>query len=361
MKDRIVVLGAGYAGLAAAKRAARRLRRTGARVTLVNAADRFVERVRLHQLAAGQRLPDLPLAVLLAGTGVELVVARAVGIDPVARTVELDAPPYTVGYDILVYALGSGSDAGAVPGASDYAYPLATGDEAALLRARLASGHGPVTVVGGGLTGIEAAAEFAAAGLRAELLSAGQVGPGLSARGRHHVHRALARMGVSVREHARVTGVGPECVLLADGDELRAGTVVWAAGFRVPGLAAAAGLATDEHGRMLVDRTLRSVSHPDVFGIGDAAAAGHATRMACQTGLPMGVCTGRAVADLLTGREPRPARFRYVWQNVSLGRHDGVTQFTRADDSPLDTVMTGPASAAFKETITRGTVWTMRH
>ncbi|MEU8359065.1 FAD-dependent oxidoreductase [Nonomuraea sp. NPDC048882] len=361
MKDRIVVLGAGYAGLAAAKRAARRLRRAGARVTLVNAADRFVERVRLHQLAAGQRLPDLPLAVLLAGTGVELVVARAVGIDPVARTVELDAPPYTVGYDILVYALGSGSDAGAVPGASEYAYPLATGDEAALLRARLASGHGPVTVVGGGLTGIEAAAEFAAAGLRAELLSAGQVGPGLSARGRHHVHRALARMGVSVREHARVTGVGPECVLLADGDELRAGTVVWAAGFRVPGLAAAAGLATDEHGRMLVDRTLRSVSHPDVFGIGDAAAAGHATRMACQTGLPMGVCTGRAVADLLTGRDPRPARFRYVWQNVSLGRHDGVTQFTRADDSPLDTVMTGPASAAFKETITRGTVWTMRH
>ncbi|MFC5826664.1 hypothetical protein [Nonomuraea insulae] len=74
----------------------------------------------------------------------------------------------------------------------------------------------------------------------------------------------------------------------------------------------------------------------------------------------MGVSVGGAVADLLTGRDPRKARFRYVWQNISLGRHDGVTQFTRQDDSPLDTVMTGRASATFKETITRGTVWAMR-
>ncbi|MGW1049020.1 FAD-dependent oxidoreductase [Streptomyces sp. NPDC002521] len=56
MSHRIVVLGAGHAGLLAAKRLARRLHRSGATVTLVNASDRFVERVRLHQLAAGQRL-----------------------------------------------------------------------------------------------------------------------------------------------------------------------------------------------------------------------------------------------------------------------------------------------------------------
>lgn len=366
MTNHIVVLGAGYAGLMAAKRAARQLRRTGARVTLVNAADRFVERIRLHQLAAGQRLPALPLAELLAGTGIELVVARAVGIDPAARTVRLDAAPYTLSYDVLVYALGSGSDVDAVPGVREHAYPLATADEALLLRSRLANtrtGTGTVTVVGGGLTGIEAATEFAATH-RVELLSAGLVGAGLSARARRHLHRAFARMGVSVREHAPVAKVGPESLLLEDGDELRTETLVWAAGFRVPELATEAGLATDGNGRLLVDRSLRSVSHPEVFGIGDAAAAdrrGRPTRMACQTGLPMGAYAGGAVADLLTGRDPRKARFRYVWQNISLGRHDGVTQFTRQDDSPLDTVMTGRASAAFKETITRGTVWAMRY
>ncbi|WP_433437686.1 NAD(P)/FAD-dependent oxidoreductase [Nonomuraea sp. CA-141351] len=365
MTDHIVVLGAGYAGLGAAKRAARRLRRADARVTLVNAGDRFVERIRLHQLAAGQRLPDLPLAGLLEDTGIELVVARVIGIDPEARTVRLDAPPYDLSYDVLVYALGSAADLDRVPGVREHAYTLAAVDEAVRLRAHLID-SGEVTVVGGGLTGIEAATEFACTrpGLRVSLVSAGLIGEGLSVRARRHLHRAFSRMGIAVREHAPVAKVATDGLLLEDGDELRTETVVWAAGFRVPDLAATAGLATDRHGRMLVDRSLRSVSHPEVFGIGDAAAAdrsGRPTRMACQTGLPMGLYGGEAVADLLTGRKPRHARFRYVWQNISLGRHDGVTQFTRSDDSPVDAVLTGRASAAFKESIARGTVWVMRH
>jgi NADH:quinone reductase (non-electrogenic) len=107
MTHRIVVLGAGYAGLAAAKRAARQLRNADARVTPINAADRFVERVRLHQLAAGQRLRDLPLRDRLNATRVGLVVAHVTSIDVQAQTVRLSATPHTVGYDTLVYALGS--------------------------------------------------------------------------------------------------------------------------------------------------------------------------------------------------------------------------------------------------------------
>ncbi|KPC58393.1 hypothetical protein [Streptomyces chattanoogensis] len=62
----------------------------------------------------------------------------------------------------------------------------------------------------------------------------------------------------------------------------------------------------------------------------------------------------------LTGRTPKPLRLRYVWQNISLGRRDGLTQFTRADDSPVAAVLTGRASARFKEAITRGTVFALR-
>ncbi|TDE59936.1 oxidoreductase [Nonomuraea mesophila] len=363
MTNHIVVLGAGYAGLGAAKRAARRLRSTGGRVTLVNAAGRFVERVRLHQLAAGQRLPGLPLAGLLGGTGVELVVARVTGLDLHARTVLLDGPPYTLSYDVLVYALGSAADLDTVPGVREHAYPIATAGDAVRLRARLA-GPGPVTVVGGGLTGIETAAELAETrpGLRVELLCAGPAGPDLSVRGRRHVHRAFARLGVVVREHEPVAKVGPDGVLLESGGEVPARTVVWAGGVRVSPLAAASGLRTDAAGRMVVDRSLRSVSHPEVFGIGDAAAPpGERSSMSCQIGLPMGLCTGDAVADLVAGREPGPAWFRHVWRNVGLGRRDGVTQFTRADGRPLDVVLTGRASAAFKERIVRGTVQAMRH
>ncbi|MDT7637548.1 MAG: hypothetical protein QOC83_1836, partial [Pseudonocardiales bacterium] len=158
MTTRIVVVGAGYAGLAAAKLAARW---TGAEVTLVNAGDRFVERVRLHQLAAGQPLRDLPLAGLLRGTGVRLVVDRVTGIDAATRTVRLGERE--LGYDRLVYAAGSQADLDSVPGAARYAYPLASYPEASRLRAHLAdSGDGgTVAVVGGGLTGIEAAAELA--------------------------------------------------------------------------------------------------------------------------------------------------------------------------------------------------------
>ncbi|GAT67294.1 FAD-dependent pyridine nucleotide-disulfide oxidoreductase [Planomonospora sphaerica] len=303
MAERVVVLGAGYAGLAAAKRAARRLRGTDAPVTLVNVSDRFMERVRLHQLAAGQVLADLPLRGLLDGTGVELVVAGVTGLDLGARVARLDTVPYEVGYDVLVYALGSGADLDAVPGAAEHAFTLAVAGEAVRLRSRLT-------------------------------------------------------------EARTVAEVGPGGLFLENGHEAPADTVVWAAGFRVAGLAAASGLAVDEQARMLVDATLRSLSHPRVFGIGDAAnaqVAGGRSRMSCQTGLPMGLQAGDAVAGLVTGRDLRPARIRHLWQNISLGRRDGVTQFTRADDSPLGAVLTGWASARHKEAVIRGTVWRLRH
>ena len=179
-----------------------------------------------------------------------------------------------------------------------------------------------------------------------------------------HLRRALERLGVTVHEGSCVTAVAPDGVALADRRHLSADTVVWAAGFAVPALARQSGLAVDARGRMLVDDRLRSVSHPQVYGIGDAAAAptpgGTQTRMSCQTGLPMGQYVTGAIARTLAGREPKPVRIRYVWQNISLGRRDGVTQFTRADDTPLDLVLTGRPAAYFKELITRGAAWTVR-
>ncbi|MEW9546955.1 NAD(P)/FAD-dependent oxidoreductase [Nonomuraea sp. NPDC050783] len=367
MTNHIVVLGAGYAGLGAAKRAARRLGRADAKVTLVNAADRFVERIRLHQLAAGQPAADLPLARLLDGTGVELVVARVTGLDPRARTVTLDGPPYELGYDVLVYALGSAADLDVLPGAREHAYTLATAGEAERLRARLAGTTGSVALVGGGLTAVEAATELAAAypALRFELFCAGLVGEGLSEPGRRYVLRALDRLGVRVRERTPVDKVGPDGLLLDGGAEVPAGTVVWTGGFRVPPLAAAAGLSTGADGRVVVDDRLRSVSHPEVLAIGDAAAADVAGRrphrMSCQNAVPMGQYAGDAAARLVTGRELEPARLKYMLQCVSLGRRDGLVQPTHPDDRPRERVITGRAAALVKESIVRSTIWSMRH
>jgi len=359
---RIVVLGAGYAGLTAANRIAGQARH--AQVTLVNARAQFVERVRLHQVAAGQRVREYPLRERLRGTGIQLVIGRVHALDPDRRQVQLDSA--TVAYDTLVYALGSAADSSPV---AEHAYPVAELDSARELGKRvpdLAAERGVLAVVGGGLTGIETATELAESypQLRVRLVTAGQPGGWLSARGRAHLHRVFDRLGIEVRPGATVTHVGPDGVVLADGATIGAGLTVWATGFAAPALARQAGLAVDANGRILVDDTLRSRSHPEIYAVGDSAAArragGQLLRMSCATGLPTGQCAAAAITARLAGRRPSPLRFRYVIQCISLGRRDGLIQFVHPDDSPHEKVLTGRAGARVKELVVRGALLATR-
>jgi NADH:quinone reductase (non-electrogenic) len=363
MAQRIVVLGAGYSGLVAAKLAARR---TKASVTLVNATDLFVERVRLHQLASGQRLARLSIRDLLDRTGVTFVEDTVTGIDAAARAVTLARRDTAVRYDVLIYALGSRADLCSVPGVREHADTVADVAHAQRLCDRLRHSRS-VTVVGGGFTGIEAAAEIAESYPNAavHLATGGGFGAALSLRGRRYLGQAFHRLGVQVHEHAKVTEVDAGGVHFAEGDYLPSDTVVWTTGFEVPSIAADAGFAVNARGRMLVDSTLRSTSHPDVYGIGDAAAAcrdtGQELRMACATGIPSAQHATKAIAERLAGREPKPLRFRFFNQCVSLGRRDGLIQFVRPDDSPVEAILTGRPAAAYKEAIVRSTVFAQRH
>ncbi|MGW7089132.1 NAD(P)/FAD-dependent oxidoreductase [Streptomyces sp. NPDC054871] len=365
MSHRLVIVGAGYAGLLAAKRLARKLRRSDVTITLINASDRFVERVRLHQLAAGHRWAAPSLRQQLSGTSIQLVVGRVTSIDTTDRTVCLDLAPGAIGYDTLVYAVGSVARLDDAPGAVGHAYTVAALEQATRLRHRVAeiAPGGTVAVVGGGLTGLETASELAESypELRVRLFTdADDVGSGLTPRVRTHLRRALERLDVSLHPKTVVAAVREDGLDLRDGASFAADAVVWTTGFRAPELARAAGFATDESGRMLVDATLRSVSHPEVYAVGDAAAgvsvSGAPCRMSCQTALHMGRGVADVVAARLTGREPGPVRIGYAFTNISLGRRDGVVQFTHADDRPRRFVLTGRAAAAFKEVVVRSTV-----
>lgn len=355
---RVVVLGAGYAGMSAAIQLAARVKgREGVQVTLVNAQERFTERMRLHMTGTGQRSSELSIPELLEGTRARFVGGRVTAMDADARTVRID-DDRVLHYDTLVYALGGAADTSTVPGAEDHAYTLSSAQDAELLAARLGRlGSGTVVVAGSGLTGIESAAEIAEQRpeLNVVLLGRAEPGAAMNPKAKAYVRAALDRLGVQVRAGAEVVKVLPDAVELAGGESIAADAVLWTSGTRVSPLAAAAGLTVDERGRIVTDAALRSVSHADVYAVGDAAAIRqgygvmHGT---CQGGMPTGVHAALSIDRVLKGKQPKPFRFGYYHTPVSLGRHDAVVQFTRPDDSPRRIHLTGRMAARYKETVT---------
>jgi NADH dehydrogenase FAD-containing subunit len=367
MQHRIIVLGAGYTGAAAAGRLARRLRREDVAITLVNAEPDFVERVRLHQLAAGQDLRPRPLRAMFAGSGVELRLAQVAGVDAGRRTVTVaDADGVEeLSYDTLVYALGSGWDAQGVPGAAEHAYELAGRSGALRLRERLArlDAGQAVLVVGGGLTGVEAAAELAEArpDLDVALAVRGGLGDWLSPKGREHLRKVFGRLGITVHEHADVTAVAADRVSTADGRDITAAVTVWTTGFAVHPIARATALEVTGTGQIVVDATMRSVSHPDVYAIGDAALVmgpgNKPLRMSCASGTPTAWQAADAIAARLTGGRLPATTIRYFNQCVSLGRKEGLIQYVTADDRAVPAVLTGRLAAVYKELICKSAAW----
>ena len=198
-----------------------------------------------------------------------------------------------------------------VPGAAEFAYPIAELEQAQRLRAAIDDLHpdAPVTVVGAGLTGIEAATELAEQGRNVTLVCGGQLGPYLSEPGRRSVAKVLRKLGVAVLETDVVTEVRPNAVVFADGAVRPSAVTIWTAGFGVPDLAAASGLRTDAMGRLLTDETLTSVDDPRIVAAGDCASpSGVPLRMSCQSASPLGRAGGQHRAE--PGRRHRACGHR---------------------------------------------------
>lgn len=385
MLHRVVIVGAGYAGLLAAARLARA---PGVAVTVVEPSPVFVERIRLHQRAAGQRSKARALTEFLA-PGVRWVQTRATAIELAARRVRL-ADGQAVDYDQLVLAIGSVVERERVPGVREHCLSLQTDAECRAIAAA-ARGGGRAVVVGLGMTGIEAACELAGAhpGLAVTLLGRGALGEGLSAAGEQHLREVLARLGVRVIEGASVEAVTAGQLRLEHGACEEFSLCVWAAGFRAPTLAAEAGLPVAADGRVRVDASLRVPGHPEVLVIGDAARVelgaprwgeddavrldasrgvvgdaarrdGAALRMACATAMPMGAHAAEQVLRFTRGEPGTPLRFAAAMLCVSLGRGEGLIQLLTPDDRPRARVLRGIPAAVIKEAICRMTVVALR-
>ncbi len=309
MTARILVLGAGFAGLWSAAGAARALDEFGigrdaVQVTVVNRDQWHAIRVRNYERdLSGVRVA---LDEVFEPIGVELVAGEVVGIDFDRRqvTYSLDAAHRSLSYDRLVFALGSRLVRPEIPGLGEFAFDVDTYDAAARLNAHIAGlsalprspGQYTALVVGAGLTGIEAATE-----LLGKLRSAGAVAPQVILADHqprvgsdmgdgacHVIGEALASLGVATRTGVAISAIDRSGATLSTGEKIPAATIVWCAGMRANPLTELFPVRRDRFGRVPVDRFMRVEGMAGTFAAGDAAS--YDRRRSAQLGDVLSAC-----------------------------------------------------------------------
>ena len=366
LSTRILVIGAGYAGLLFTTRLASKVARQHVHIALVNESDTFTERPRLHQFAANRVVQWRSLPQMLRRTNVQFIQGRVTSIDPAHHEIVVvdQQQTHQLEYDYLVYALGSETDRKTVPGVAQYAYTLAARGplSAAALRETLPSIEargGQIVVSGGGATGIETAAEVASAypHIKVRLVTREPLALFLGKTVASSIRRSLQRLRVQIIDQTSVIAVRAQSVVIDQGSELACDLCIWTGGFVAPPLAREAGLAVNEHNQIIVDPFLRSISHPEIYAIGDAASPaedpGVRVRMSAVTATIMGAHGADSLSTVLRGKAPRPLSFAYLGQGIALGRHNAIGFNNYPDDKPVPPYFTGRLGYLIREGFVR--------
>ncbi len=376
---RIVVLGAGFAGLWAAIAAARMRDEIGdaGRDIEIHLIDRnSYHNIRVRNYEVDLSEVALPLSKLLDPIGVSHALGEVEAIDPARRQISLVTSngEETLRYDRLVCALGSEVMRPDIPGLAEHAFDVDTYAAALRLEDHLTSlgrsapspGRSTVVVVGAGFTGIEVAAEMPDRLVRAGINGSRRiilldpnsaVGATIGAGARPVIEAALSSLEVETRLGVRVASVEAAGVRLSSGEFIATQTVIWCAGMRASGLAASFPGARDRLGRLLVDPFMRLADVPGVFAAGDVASSVvdglHPTVMSCQFARPMGRFAGHNVVADLVGQPMLPLRIDWYVTVLDLG--DWGALYTEGWDREVRT--TGQAAKATKQTINRKRIY----
>jgi NADH dehydrogenase len=349
-RPHVVVLGAGFAGLAAV----RELRQAPVRTTLVNRHSYSTFQPLLYQVATGALNPgDITYGArgFAADNGASFRKGTVEIVDPEARTVSLDVGP-DLHYDYLVIANGVTTNYFGVPGAAEHAYPIYTRAEALAVRDRMtgyleriaATGErrgASVVVVGGGATGVEMAGTLAE--LRNSVLPdrfpeldpaqtnvvlvemTDKVLAPFPPRLREYAAAQLRARGVELRLEAAVKEVRPDCVLLADGTELEAQMTIWATGVAAHEQVKKWGLRQGRAGRIVVGGDLRVPEHPEILVAGDSALVeDDPLPQLAQPALQTGQHAGRTIARLVAGEPTERFRYKDKGTMATIGRGSAV-------------------------------------
>jgi NADH:ubiquinone reductase (H+-translocating) len=364
-RPRVVILGGGFGGLAAA----RVLGRHDVAVTVVDRRNHHVFQPLLYQVAtSGLSAPDIaaPIRHILRRPNTEVLLAEARGVDLARRTVLL--ADGEVGYDALIVATGATHSYFGNAAWEAHAPGLKTLEDALEIRRRVLLAYEKAeretdetarrqwltfVVIGAGPTGVEMAgtlAEIARLTLRKDfrridpasarvvLVEAADrvlppYPPDLSAQ----AQRQLERLGVEVRVGARVTDVEREAVQLGS-ERIDARTIIWAAGVAASPLGRALSPEVDRAGRVPVQADLTLAGHPEVSIVGDLAALqqdGKPVPGVAPAAMQMGKHAAENVVRALRGEPRRPFRYRDKGSLATIGRKSGVADLGRLHLSGL--------------------------
>jgi NADH dehydrogenase len=358
-RPRVVIVGAGFGGL----EAARSLAHAAADVVVVDAKNHHTFQPLLYQVATAALSPATiawPIRHLLrTQANAQVLMSQVIGVDPVAHQILTEAGPMP--YDQLVIAAGAAQSYFGRDSWEAFAPGLKTLEDALDIRRRILSAFeraelagkgkaGPelttFVVVGGGPTGVELAgaiAEIARDALKSEfrhidpaaarivLVEAGpRILPTFPESLAADAARRLVRYGVEVMTGAKVVDIDATGVKL-DGGQIAADTVLWAAGVQAGALTAGLPGEHDRGGRARVAPDLSLPGYPDIFVIGDGAAPaapdGQPIPGIAPAAKQMGAYVGRVIARRLSGQPPPPPfRYRHAGDLATIGRGAAVVK-----------------------------------
>jgi NADH dehydrogenase len=374
MSKRILVIGAGFAGMWSALGSARLLDqvgRTDVEITLVAPEPALHIRPRLYEQNPGGM--KAPLQDIFKAVGVQFVQGFVQHIDVAGQEVSVvgvgaDTSRQSIGYDRLVLAAGSQLFRPQIPGLQEHAFNVDQVADAVELEAHIhglinrpeSAGRNTVVVAGAGFTGIETAAEMPArlrevfgenAAVQVIMVERNAaLGPDLGAGPRPVITQALTELGVTWLLGSGVAAVDATGVTLESGQRIDADTVIWTAGARASELTAQIPAQRDKAGRLHVDANLKVRGLEGVFATGDCAYAatddeGNYTMMSCQHASNLGRSAGHNVVADLLGEAPIPySQPKYVtcldlgpWGAVYTEGWDREVKLTGAEAKALKT------------------------
>jgi NADH dehydrogenase len=355
----VVIVGAGFGGLGVAEQ----LDHVPVEVTLIDRHNYHTFQPLLYQVATSLLNAEdvgAPVRSMFRHQeNVNFQLATVTGIDVPGRKIQVDDGK-EITYDSLVLAGGATVNYFGTPGAAEHAFPLYTLMNAVKLRNQVmqqfeAADRDPAiiddgaltfVVVGGGPTGVETAGalsdlfykllpkdyhQLATEKARIIMIEMGQkVLPAFQENLGAYAKKQLEERGVEIRLGEAVSEIGPTSVKLKSGEEIKAHTLVWAAGVQASPLARMLGMPQGRGGRVKLNPDLSVPNHPEIFVVGDmgeVASKGQVLPQLGSVAMQSGEHVGKQIARLIMGNETQPFKYWDKGFMATIGRGSAVVEF----------------------------------